>query len=100
MNFLSDNFKGGRLTSIFGGSEINLTNCKLAEGKNVIDVFMVFGGNVLIVPPDWSIKIEVVSIFGGFSDKRHNFTDESKKENKELYIKGMAIFGGGEIKNY
>ena len=87
-------------TAIFGGSEINLSRCKLAEGKNIIDVFMIFGGSNIVVPPDWSIKIDVLSIFGGFSDKRQNFTDESKKENKELYIKGLAIFGGGEIKNY
>ena len=44
--------------------------------------------------------IDVVSIFGGFSDKRHDFTDESKKENKELHIKGLLMFGGGEIKNF
>ncbi|MBN2521147.1 MAG: hypothetical protein JXB17_11615 [Bacteroidales bacterium] len=100
INFLSENFKGGRLTSIFGGSEINLSKCKLAEGKNIIDVFMIFGGSNLIVPSDWYIKIDVVSIFGGFSDKRHDFTDESKKENKELHIKGLLMFGGGEIKNF
>ncbi len=48
----SDNFKGGSITSIFGGSEINLKGCKLSDGTNVIDVLFVFGGTTLIVPGD------------------------------------------------
>ena len=82
VNIVSENFKGGKLTSIFGGSEISLLNSKLAEGINVIDVFNIFGGNTLVIPADWSLRIDVVSIFGGYSDKRSKFTDESKNENE------------------
>jgi len=94
----SKNFKGGKITAIFGGSNLNMTNIKLAEGPQVIDVFALFGGMSLIVPEDWNIKIQVISIFGGFSDK-HRIT-KSEKDNNVLILKGLVIFGGGEIKSF
>jgi predicted membrane protein len=92
----SEAFKGGKITSIFGGSKIDLSTCKLAEGVNVLEVTSIFGGTNLKVPSDWNIKMQVASIFGGFEDKRYpTVTDTSKT----LIIKGAAIFGGGEVRN-
>lgn len=94
----SDNFMGGRITALFGGSKIDLTKATLAPGQNVIDMFCMFGGSTIIVPENWNIKIEVVSILGGFSDKRHVKTDTAMDVGKEIIIKGFVMFGGGEIK--
>ena len=96
----SQNFKGGRVTAIFGGSKYNLTNAELAKGRNVIDIFTMFGGCKLIIPQDWEVKIEVSAIFGGFSDKRHIRKDVPRDPSKELIIKGVAIFGGGDIVSF
>jgi predicted membrane protein len=99
--FMSQNFKGGRITSIFGGSELDLTQSKLAEGTNILELVCIFGGSSIIVPPDWHIRSEVVSILGGFADKRHiNTNTASKEKDRELIIKGVAILGGGEVKSY
>lgn len=96
----SDNFKGGSITAIFGGSEINLKGCKLSEGNNVIDVLCVFGGTTLIVPNDWNVVINVTPIFGGFSNKVIKDPSTVIDVNKTIIIKGLVIFGGGEIKNH
>ncbi len=96
IRIVSKNFKGGKITSVFGGSEIDLTNAQLAEGINVLDIACIFGGTILIVPSDWHIRTEVVSILGGFADKRQGALSSSTEH--ELVIKGLAIFGGGEIK--
>lgn len=96
----SDNFKGGSITSIFGGSEINLKGCKLSEGPNVIDVLCVFGGTTLIVPNDWNVIINVTPIFGGFSNKIIKDPSAAIDVNKTIIVKGLVIFGGGEIKSY
>ncbi|GMU94812.1 LiaF transmembrane domain-containing protein [Ignavibacterium album] len=96
----SDNFKGGNITAVFGGSEINLKGCKLAEGTNVIDVLCVFGGTTLIVPQDWNIILNVTPIFGGFSNKLIKDPTATPDLNKTLIIKGLVVFGGGEIKSY
>jgi predicted membrane protein len=96
----SQNFKGGRILSIFGGSKINLMNAKLAEGQQILDTLSIFGGSNVIVPAGWTVKVEVVAIFGGFSDKRERMPNLVYDQNTMLVIKGMAIFGGGEVKSY
>jgi predicted membrane protein len=97
----SKNFKGGKITAIFGGSNFNMTRAKLAPGQQVIDIFALFGGTTFIVPEDWNIKVRVVSIFGGFSDK-HKVTKPVNGDDNDtmLIVKGLAIFGGGEIKSF
>jgi len=96
----SQNFKGGKITNIFGGSEINLLNARLAQGTNYIDVFNLFGGSTLIVPSEWNVKVDMVAIFGGFSDKRDYKKEDLGNNLPELYVKGVTLFGGGEIKSY
>jgi len=92
----SGHFIGGRITSIFGGSIINLLNCTPAPGCT-IEVEIIFGGTKLIVPEDWDIKMETTSIFGGFEDKRPVSSLNKIDPSKTLVIKGTCIFGGGEI---
>jgi len=96
----SDNFQGGKLTYIFGGSTINLMRAKLAPGRNVIDMFAMFGGCNFIVPSDWNVRVDVTPIFGGFSDSRKPTVDTVIDQKKELIIKGTVIFGGGELKSF
>ena len=94
----SQAFKGGRLSTVFGGAEIDLRNATLAEGTNVIDVFSMFGGSTIIVPAHWKVVVKVTPIFGGYSDERPKIT--GKHEGKsELVITGTVIFGGGELKS-
>lgn len=95
----SQNFVGGKTTSVFGGTEYDLRQAKLSQHGAVVDCLTIFGGTGFKVPPDWTIKNEVTAIFGGFTDKRgssinHIVTDPSKT----LIIKGFASFGGVEIK--
>ncbi len=93
----SQNFKGGKIVSIFGGSKIDLTQCQLAPGSNSIEMTAIFGGSTLIIPNDWNVKLESFNAFGGFSDKRRNVNVDY---SKLLIIKGSNIFGGGELKSY
>ncbi len=98
-NVESKNFKGGNLTAVFGGSEINMVRTEMASEGSVIDVFTMFGGTTLIVPNNWKIQIDAVSILGGLNDKRRVMPSEIDAE-KTLVIKGMVILGGIEIKSY
>jgi predicted membrane protein len=96
----SDNFKGGKITNIFGGSEINFLEAKLANEPVYIDVFTLFGGSTLIVPSNWNVKVDMVTIFGGFGDKRDFKKEDLGKKEPEMYIKGLMLFGGGELKSH
>lgn len=94
----SREFKGGKLTSIFGGTSLNLTNADLARGTNVLDVFTMFGGNDIRVPADMNVKVKVTAIFGAFADERKVINENEDNDGKELVIKGLVLFGGGEVK--
>jgi predicted membrane protein len=96
----SDSFKGGSITAIFGGAEINLAGSKLAEGDNVLEVVTIFGGTEIIVPRDWDVKLNVTPIFGGFSNKMVKEFNAPVDQTRRLIVKGVAIFGGGDIKSY
>jgi predicted membrane protein len=97
----SQAFKGGKVTTVFGGLNFDMLKAKMAEGENHIDVFCLFGGMKLIVPEGWNVKIQVMSLFGGFSDK-HRYKSSALNADGEskLVITGTVIFGGGEIKSY
>jgi predicted membrane protein len=97
----SDKFMGGKVTSLFGGSEIDLTGAKLNQKECVIDVFTMFGGAEIAVPRNWEVQVDVTSVFGGFDDKRGPVEkDNNDNETSVLVIKGFTIFGGGEVKSY
>ena len=95
----SQNFKGGTLTAIFGGRVINLQSAHTAPEGCVVDVFTMFGGTKLVVPDDWQVKSDALSLFGGFTDKRH-ISPDNVKENKVLLLKGIVMFGGVEVKSF
>jgi len=96
----SKNFKGGNITAIMGGSEFDLRQVQFATNVAVIDVFTLFGGTKFIVPENWTIQSDAVSILGGFTDKRPITATPSGSDEKVLVIKGIVMLGGIEIKSF
>ncbi|MEO5942109.1 MAG: DUF5668 domain-containing protein [Ferruginibacter sp.] len=96
-NILSKDFKGGDVTNFLGGSELNLSQANI-NGGVVMDITNVFGGTKLIVPSNWDVRSEIVSILGSVEDKRQltGIIDTAKI----LVLKGTSIFGGIEIRSY
>jgi predicted membrane protein len=97
---VSQNFKGGKITAVFGGIELDLTKANLASGISELEIACVFGGATLIVPDDWHVTIEVTPVLGGFSDSRKLSPGRSVDPSKHLLVKGAVVFGGGEVKSY
>ncbi|QCK16373.1 LiaF transmembrane domain-containing protein [Mangrovivirga cuniculi] len=101
----SESFKGGKMTAIFGGSDIDLTNAKLGPGTNELNVFVMFGGIDLAVPSHWIIKNDLSAAFGGYSDKRirtdgYIVSETGEEERPVLKLTGTVLFGGMEIRSY
>ena len=97
-HILSKDFKGGDIVNVFGGTELNLMQADI-KGTVVLEITTVFGGTKLIVPANWEVKSEAVTIFGGMDDKR-NMQNTIDNNGKILVLKGTVIFGGIEIKSY
>ncbi len=97
-NVITKDFKGGEITCILGGCEINLSQADF-NGRVILEITQIFGGTMLIVPSNWEIQSESVAILGGIEDKR-----DTKQINptgdKILVLKGVTIFGGIDIKTY
>jgi predicted membrane protein len=97
---VSENFRGGKVSAVFGGIELDLTKAKLAPGRNELELACIFGGATIIVPDNWYVVIEVTPILGGFSDSRKLIPGRNIESTSQLVIKGAVIFGGGEVKSY
>lgn len=97
-NIVSKNFRGGEATSIFGGSEIDLSQADI-NGTVRVDVTAILGGVKLIVPSHWTVKQDVTAIFGGVEDKRDVY-QVAPSSTKILVLDGTAFMGGIEITSY
>ncbi|MGE5107199.1 MAG: LiaF transmembrane domain-containing protein [Sphingobacteriales bacterium] len=93
----SKNFKGGKISCIFGGGEINLLQADFT-GTAVIELNAIFGGCTLLIPSNWQLRTEPAAIFGGMDDKRSQPSVVSP--DKVLVLNGTVMFGGVEIKSY
>lgn len=87
-------FRGGDITTIMGGCELDLRQCSI-DGEAVLTVFALCGGISLKVPPDWSVELQGTPILGGFEAK----TIEAPNVNKRLIVRGFTIMGGFEVRN-
>jgi len=90
----SQDFKGGELTAIMGGFELDLRDASI-HGEAVIDIFTMMGGMSMQIPEDWLVIFDVTPFMGGYDDKTHPPKDSTKR----LVIRGTTIMGGIEIKN-
>ncbi len=92
----SEHFRGGKITTIFGSNEINLVNAQLADGQNELDLFTLFGSTELTVPRDWDVAIDVTTILGSFEDRRRPAL-LPPNPSRQLTIRGLVLFGSGEL---
>jgi hypothetical protein len=88
-------FRGGDLTAIMGGCDIDLRQAAI-NGDAVIDVFAVWGGIEIRVPEDWSVIFHVTPLLGGVEDKTRPSLGSAVHR---LTIRGVVIMGSVEVKN-
>jgi predicted membrane protein len=91
----SPSFRGGDLTAVMGGCEIDLRQATITGGPAVIDVLAFWGGIELRVPERWLIDSKITPFLGGVEDR----TRPTGEASERLVIKGVVVMGGIEIKN-
>lgn len=94
---MSQNFKGGKVTVVLGGSKIDLRQAILSP-EATLDIMVLLGGCELIVPYEWDLDIQAQAILGGIEDKRLRQSQPPGTVAPILRITGTAILGGIEIK--
>lgn len=98
-NILSKNFKGGEITNVLGGAEINLSQADF-EGTATLEITNVLGGTKMIIPANWGIQSELVSVMGSIEDKRPLQPNLNVEKSKILILRGTVFMGGIDIKSY
>jgi len=91
-------FKGGELTAIFGGYEVDLRQAVLESGQARIDVFVLFGGGEIRVPDGWEVSNRATAIFGALNDGTHHGPTATEGRPR-LVVTGLILFGGTEVKS-
>jgi predicted membrane protein len=84
-------FRGGTLTTWFGGGNLDLRDATLDPMGARLEVRAIFGGGSILVPDEWDVSVRVMGI-GGAGDARP--TRERGPDAPRLEIEGIALFGG------
>ncbi len=91
----SQQFRGGSVLAVFGGTDLDLREAQLDPGGAVLDVVAAFGGVDIVVPTAWRVRVSGLPIFGGWSNKPPGPVPE---DAPLLAINALTIFGGMEVK--
>lgn len=97
--YVTKDFKGGEMSVVFGGAELNLTQSDFNDSVT-LEVSVVFGGVELIIPANWKVRSELTTVMGGVEDKRPIIQSTGNEPEKILILKGSVVIGGLEIKSY
>jgi predicted membrane protein len=90
----SQDFRGGEITAVMGGTEIDLRQAGMVTDAT-IHIFAMWGGIVLKIPADWTVVSNAMPILGGIED--HSVPPTAP--GKRLIIEGYVVMGGVEFKN-
>lgn len=89
------NFRGGTVTALLGGFDIDLTDADIEGPEATITLNAFLGGGVIRIPQTWGVSMRGTAIMGGHSLK----TREGPQPQKMLIVDGIALMGGAEIRN-
>jgi len=89
---------GGWVAAMFGGFELDLTQCQLQTEEITIECLALFGGGEIHVPKGWRVELSGLAVFGGFGNSTE-FDAELPGPHPVLRINGVALFGGFDVNN-
>jgi predicted membrane protein len=93
--FTNKKLKGGVISVILGGCDIDLRDADMEEDSMVLETSSILGGIDIRVPRHWQVEVQGTPILGEMANK----TVSTENPVKKLFVRGSAIMGGVEIKN-
>lgn len=107
VNIDSQNFKGGSVSTVFGGAHIDLSNAAIAEGEHWMRINGVFGDVTVTLPKNIACSITGNVMFGdievfdqkrsGFSSDLHHVTPGYDTARSKLRLTVSQVFGNIKI---
>ena len=107
LTILSQNFKGGSVSTVFGDSYIDLSKATFADGEHELRIHGVFGDSIITLPKDAAVSVAGNSVFGdmtvlgqrkgGLSSNINIKTEQYDTVSKRLKITASKVFGDLKI---
>jgi len=94
---ISKDFKGGRISSLFGAIKLDFTNADI-NGVVVLDISQAFSETKIRVPNDWRVEADQTLLLATIEDKRIDVA-QNINASKVLILTGTSLFGVISIKN-
>ena len=85
-------FSGGFVRAIMGGVELDLRNTVIDQKPALLETTIVMGGVRLLVPPKWTVDLQVQPMLGGVADLRDQ-ADAPSGSPADLKITGQVLHG-------
>lgn len=95
----SQDFRGGKASSVFGEVIFDLRNATMTVDEAVIDLDVVFGAVKIFVPQTWLVQVKAANVFGGVDDKTLPPRPDPNVKTPRLIIAGNVVFGGISLFN-
>ena len=86
-----------RVFTLWGNTELDLTNVLLGAGTSVIDIRCIMGNVEISVPPDLRVESEVDAVLGS-AEVRREIASTTSPDAPTVRITGTAVLGSIEIK--
>jgi len=92
----SKNFKGGEITLIFGGVELDFSFADLTSPA-AIDITQAFGEIKLFIPSDWQLVDDITHFLSVVKDHRFVPCNVTPDNNKQLILRGFSALAAIEV---
>jgi hypothetical protein len=87
----AEHFYGGKIMTMFGSVLLDLRHATPAPTGVYLDLAVVMGGVILVVPEGWRVEFEGSTIAAGFSDQTRTTAD---RDVPTVKISGFVVMGG------
>ena len=95
----SKSFRGGSVTAIMGGFDIDLRDAEIGGDAARIEVFVIMGGIDMKVPENWTVVLDITPFMGGADYNARNRRAPAEGPQKVLTVSGFVFMGGVEVKH-
>ena len=86
--------RNNHVIAIMGGAEIDFREAVMGPGVTEVQIFTLWGGVEVIVPPGMNVESHGIGIMGGFEHAPDRMPDPNAPT---LRVTGLALMGGVEI---
>jgi predicted membrane protein len=109
MNVVSRSFRGGTVSTVFGDTNIELSDAEVPDGEHSLKVSGVFGDATIVLPRNMAFSLSISTLVGEVhcnDERRKGFSPSLRFKSagfssaaKRLHIEASQLVGDVFVKN-